>query len=164
MDYPVIPKPALEKFKTKPNLSDYEAITRDGNWEDAMRGLDGLPGGGLNIAYESIDRHAKGPLKNKVAMIWEGRKGDIQRYTFDDMRRQSNRFANALTQLGIKKGDRVFVFLDRIPELYFAVFGTLKIGAVIGPLFSAFGPDAIHDRLADCGSESLVVPSAENPK
>ncbi len=157
MDYPTIKKPKLEIIKTKPNLPVYQEAYQKIAWEDAMKELDGLPGGGLNIAYEAIDRHAKGALKNKVAMVWEGRDGEIQRYTFEDMRRQSNRVANALTKLGIKKGDRVFVFLDRIPELYFTVFGVLKMGAVIGPLFSAFGPDAIRDRLADCGAKMLVT-------
>ncbi len=160
MDYPVVKKPSLDKFAIQPNLKNYAQMVHRLGWEDAMQGLDGLPGGGINIAYESIDRHSKGPLKNKVAMIWEGRDGKVLRFTFEDMRRQSNKFANALTELGIAKGERVFVFLDRVPELYFAVFGTLKAGAVIGPLFSAFGPDAIRDRLADCGAKVLVTSHA----
>jgi acetyl-CoA synthetase len=71
------------------------------------------------------------------------------------MARLSNRFANVLRHLGVQKGDRVFVFMDRIPELYAAVFGTLKAGCIIGPLFSAFGPDAIKDRLEN--SEAVVL-------
>ncbi len=160
MSYPTIKKSPLSGFKIKPNLADYDRAVKHGNWEDAMQGLDGLPGGGINIAYEAIDRHCKGPLKTKTAMIWEGRDAELLRYTFDDMRRESNRFANALKKLGVRKGERVFVFLDRIPELYFAVFGTLKAGAVIGPLFSAFGPDAIRDRLADCEARVLVTSHA----
>src|SRR5687768_2743655 len=69
----------------------------------------------------------------------------------------ANKAANGLRALGVEKGDRVFVFLERIPECYFTVFGTLKLGAVIGPLFSAFGPDAVKDRLEDSGANVLVT-------
>ena len=69
------------------------------------------------------------------------------------MAKLTNKFANVLGTLGVKKGDRVFVFMDRIPELYAAAFGTLKAGCVLGPLFAAFGPDAIKDRLEDAGRE-----------
>ena len=67
------------------------------------------------------------------------------------MRRQVNKFANVLTNLGVKRGDRVFLFLDRVPELYFGLLATLKCGAVAGPLFSAFGPEAVRDRVQDAG-------------
>jgi acetyl-CoA synthetase len=160
MGYPTIRKPTLDRFRVKPNLINYDDAVAHVDWESAMKDLDGLPGGGINIAHEAIDRHAKGPLKDKVAMIWEGSDGTTLRYTFEDMRRESNRFANALQGLGIKKGDRVFVFLDRVPECYFAVFGTLKAGAVIGPLFSAFGPDAIKDRLEDSAAKVLITSHA----
>ena len=76
----------------------------------------------------------------------------------------SNQFANVLGKLGIAKGDRVFCFIDRVPELYAAVFGTLKAGCVTGPLFSAFGPDAAGDRLADAGAKVLVTSPEQREK
>ena len=79
-------------------------------------------------------------------------------------RRMSNQFANVLGKLGIAKGDRVFCFMDRVPELYAAVFGTLKAGCVTGPLFSAFGPDAAGDRLADAGAKVLVTSPDQRAK
>ena len=157
MEYSIIRKPKLEEIKVTPNIQDYDALSRDFTWDQIKKGLDGLEGGGLNLAYEAVDRHAKGPRKDKVALYWEGAKGEEESYTFDQFRAQSNKFANVLTDLGVEKGDRVFVFMDRIPELYFGFFGTLKVGAIAGPLFSAFGPDPVRDRLLDSGAKVLFT-------
>ena len=119
--------------------------------------LDWLPNGGLNLAHEAIDRHCNAGLDGKVAMLWEGKNGEEERYTFDEVRLESNRFANVLKGLGLKKGDRVFTFMERIPEHYSVVFGTLKAGCIIGPLFSAFGPDPVKDRLENSGAKVLVT-------
>jgi acetyl-CoA synthetase len=164
MPYETIAKPDVSKMPVRPNLDDYDAQRASFSWEALAKELDGLPGGpstgsgqALNIAYEAIDRHLKHGRGDKPAILWEGKTGTQETYTFADLSRLSNRWANALRALGVKKGDRVFVFLDRIPELYAAVFGTLKAGAVIGPLFSAFGPDAVKDRLADSGAVVLLT-------
>src|SRR3989338_3181871 len=77
--------------------------------------------------------------------------------TFGEMRQESNRVGNMLKSLGVNKGDRVFVFLPRIPELYISIIGIAKIGAVAGPMFSAFGPEAIRDRLKDSGAKVLIT-------
>ena len=119
--------------------------------------LDWLPNGGLNLAHEAIDRHCNAGLDGKVAMLWEGKNGEEERYTFDEVRLESNRFANVLKGLGLKKGDRVFTFMERIPEHYSVVFGTLKAGCIVGPLFSAFGPDPVKDRLENSGAKVLVT-------
>ena len=157
MDYPVIHKPKLSEWKVKPNLADYDAIRKTFKWEEVAKELTGLPGGGLNLAYEAIDRHCKGPNRNKVAMLWEGKSGEQERYSFDQMRVESNKVANVLKGLGVQKGDRVFLFLDRLPETYFSAYGILKLGAVMGPLFSAFGPDPVRDRLQDSGAKVLIT-------
>jgi acetyl-CoA synthetase len=157
MDYGIINKPTLKKMKVKPNLKDYHQMVRDFSWEDIHKELDGLPGGGLNIAHEAIDRHITGKNRDKIALYWEGKDGSAESYTFADLSRLTNSFANVLKSLGVSKGERVFVFLDRLPELYISVFGTLKLGAVIGPLFSAFGPEAARDRLQDSGAKVLVT-------
>ena len=162
MPYETIDKPPAAAMAVTPNLADYEAQRAAFSWPELAKELDGLPGGpstlrpgsgqGLNIAYEAVDRHLKGDRRDKAAILWEGKNGERESYSFADVARLSNKWANALRALGVQKGDRVFVFLDRIPELYVAVFGALKVGAVIGPLFSAFGPDAVRDRLLDSGA------------
>ncbi len=157
MPHETIHKPPLDRMPFRPNMADYEAMRRSFSWDQVRRDLDGLPGGGLNIAHECIDRHASGPRRGRTALIWEGKSGDLETYSFNDLKELSDRFAQVLRGLGVRKGDRVFVFLDRVPELYVAVFGVLKAGAVVGPLFSAFGPDAIRDRLADAAAVALVT-------
>ena len=150
-----IRKPATTR--DDPNLRDYAAACEAFDWADVERELDWLPGGGLNLAYEAIDRHAAHGSGAKPAMLWEGKNGERETYSYEDMRRETNRFANVLVALGIQKGDRVFTFMERVPEIYFAVFGTLKAGCVAGPLFSAFGPDPVKDRLEDSGAKVLVT-------
>lgn len=157
MDYPVITKPAIEDIDVKPNIGEYQELISSFSWDQMKTELSGLPGGGLNLAYEAIDRHAEGHNPNKVAMYWEGSGGEQETYTFSQMKDLSNQFANVLTGLGVKKGDRVFIFMGRIPELYVAFFGTLKVGAIAGPLFSAFGPDPVKDRLLDSGAKVLIA-------
>ncbi len=157
MNYEPIVKPPPERMPVTPNLIGYEDVGDAFRWDDIRAELDGLPGGGLNIAYECIDRHLTTDRKDKVAMLWEAKDGRAETYTFAQMAAGSNKAANALRSLGVEKGDRVFVFLERVPELYFTVFGTLKLGAVIGPLFSAFGPDAVRDRLADSEAKVLLT-------
>jgi acetyl-CoA synthetase len=155
VQYPVIEK--TREHVVPPNLADYDATLANFQWADAEKELDWLPGGGLNLAHEAIDRHCNAGRGDKLAMIWEGKNGEEEQYTFDDMRRESNKFANVLKELGVQKGERVFIFAERVPELYFAVFGTLKAGCVIGPLFSAFGPDPVRDRLENSGASVLVT-------
>ena len=164
MNYDVIPKPPIDQFRVRPNLDDYDRIRREFVYPDVIKELDGLPGGGLNIAHEAIDRHVKQGRGDHLCWLWEGKDGSIEKYTYADAARLSNQFANVLGALGIQKGDRVFCFMDRVPELYAAVFGTLKAGCVTGPLFSAFGPDAAGDRLADAGAKVLVTTPEQRGK
>ncbi|MBI5050354.1 MAG: acetate--CoA ligase [Nitrospirae bacterium] len=157
MNYEPIKKPDIGTLSVKPNLSDYKKLRQDFRWEDIRRELDGLKGGGLNIAHEVIDRHIKTALKDKTALLWEGKEGESEKYTFNDLYKLTNRFANVLGGLGVKKGERVFTYMDRTPELYVCLIGALKAGAVVGPLFSAFGPDAVKDRLKDSKAKVLVT-------
>ncbi|MCH8949921.1 MAG: AMP-binding protein, partial [Chloroflexi bacterium] len=157
MEYELISKPSADEFAVRPNLDDYEGTRATFDYERVIDELDGLPGGGLNIAYESLDRHVAAGNGEKACILWESKDGRSETYTYADMARLSNQFANVLQQLGVEKGSRVFVFMDRTPELYIAAFGTLKAGCIIGPLFSAFGPDAIRDRLENSGAVVLVT-------
>jgi acetyl-CoA synthetase len=157
MDYPVIPKPPPQEMTVNPNLPDVDGARQSFRWEEMYQELDWLPGGFLNKAHECIDRHANGDRANKTALLWLGKDGQEERYTFAQLRDETNKFANALKSLGVAKGDRVFLFMDRIPELYIALFGVLKVGAIAGPLFSAFGPEPVKDRMLDSGASALVT-------
>ncbi len=156
MDAEVIAKPGIEGMEVKPNLSHYDEARSTFTWESLLSDLDWLSGGALNKAHECIDRHAAAS-PDKPAMLWLGKNGEEETYTFADMKRLTDKFANALRDLGIQKGDRVFIFMDRVPELYVAFFGILKAGNVVGPLFSAFGPDPVKDRLEDAGAVALIT-------
>jgi len=154
--HPIIAKGPRD-LRATPNIADYDTLRKSFSWEQIEKELDWLPGGGLNVAHECIDRHCRTAKKDKTAMIWVGKNGEEERYTFAQMRDHSNRAANVLISLGLKKGDRVFVFLDRLPETYFVLLGVLKAGGIVGPLFSAFGPDPVRDRLQDSEATILVT-------
>jgi acetyl-CoA synthetase len=145
-------------LRVAPNLADYAEACRTFSWEQAERELDGLPGGrGLNIAHEAVDRHAAGPRSERVAIRWLGRTGGVRELRYAELRSATSRFANALARLGVEPGDRVFSLSGRVPELYAAALGTLKRGAVFCPLFSAFGPEPIRQRLALGRARVLVT-------
>jgi acetyl-CoA synthetase len=131
----------------RPNLADYEQVRATFSWDEARAQLDGLPGGGLNIGHEAVDRHASGPLRDKVALRCRGRGGHVTELTYDGLRLATNRFANVLRELGVGKGDRVATLLGRVPELYVTAVGTVKNTSVYAPLFSAFGPEPVRERL-----------------
>jgi acetyl-CoA synthetase len=126
-------------------------------WEAARHALSGLPGGGFNIAHEAVDRHAAGARASHPAIRWLAAAGGERSITYGELARLSNRFANLLRGLGISKGDAVFVLCGRIPELYAAVLGALKLGAVVSPLFSAFGPEPLKTRVNLGGGKVLVT-------
>ena len=158
MAHETIAKQAPDTLPVRPNLFDYETARREFRWEELARELAWFDDEHVNIAHVAVDAHLAGPRADKKALIWESKKGQTEEYTFRDLSRLSNRFANVLTgELGAKKGDRVFFFLDRVPEIYVGILGALKAGCVIGPLFSAFGPDAVKDRLLDSGARVLVT-------
>ena len=156
MAWPTIVK-TPSRYAVAPNLGDYERVRASFSWADARRGLAGLPGGGLNIAHEAIDRHASGPRRDHVALRWLGRRGEVEDYTYGRLQGLTSRFANVLVGLGVAKGDRVYALAGRLPELYVAALGTLKHRSVFCPLFSAFGPEPIRARLAIGRARVLVT-------
>ena len=139
------------------NLQDYEAHARTFSWEQARAELDGLPGGGLNIAHEAIDRHVAAGRGDRLALRWIGRNDEVRDYSYAALGAAANRFANVLAKRGVAKGERVFSLLGRVPELYFAALGTLKNGSVFSPLFSAFGPEPIKARMTIGDARVLVT-------
>jgi acetyl-CoA synthetase len=148
-------KKSMEKLRLKPNL-DYDKVVKKFSWDDVKKEIDFFEGGKVNAAYNAVDRHVKTWRKNKVALYWEG-DNDSKKYTFADLSILSNKFANVLKNLGVKKGDRVFILLPRIPELYISFLGILKTGAIAGTMFSAFGPSGIKDRLQDSEAKVLIT-------
>jgi acetyl-CoA synthetase len=157
MTWQTIAKPQTG-WAVTPNLVDYEKIRAAFSWEEARRTLEGLPNGqGLNIAHEAVDRHAAGPRREHLALRWIGKRNEVRDFTYADLQRRTNRFANVLKKLGVGKGDRVFLLAGRIPELYISALGALKNRSVFCPLFSAFGPEPIRQRLSIGDGRVLVT-------
>ncbi len=142
------------------NLRDYDALCREFTWEAARRELQGLPGGGLNIAYEAVDRHVAKGAGGKTALIWLGKDGRRQDFSYAALAAGSSRFASVLKDLGLARGAAVFALMGRRPELYLAALGTLKGGQVFSPLFSAFGPEPLKARMSIGQAEVLVTTDA----
>ena len=148
---------SADAFRVAPNLADYERTCAAFSWDAVRAEMSGLPGGGLNIAHEAVERYAAGAAREKVAIRWLGKEGAVRDITYGELSAQTSRFANVLRALGVEKGDRVFALAGRIPELYFAALGTLKNASVFCPLFSAFGPEPICQRLTRGDAKVLVT-------
>jgi acetyl-CoA synthetase len=125
---------------------------------ESVRQLLGLtPGQSFNLGALCADRHCALGRGARTAMIWEGAGGQVRRFSFEDLRTSSNGFAHRLAALGVQPGDRVCLLLDKVPELYFAILGILKLGAVAQPVFSQFMSDALESRLEDAQTRAAVV-------
>ena len=155
--WPVIVKPSWPGGVV-PNIVDYDEVRSSFSWADARRRLNGLPNGrGLNIAHEAVDRHAASSNRHRVAIRWIDRTGGTSSATYAELAASTNRFANVLADLGVGKGERVFTLTGRIPEFYVSALGTLKNGSVLCPLFSAFGPEPVRQRLERGDGRVLVT-------
>ena len=111
----------------------------------------------FNLGALLADRHCERGHGSRLALKWENHAGLRRDFTFDDLRRYSNAWAQRLAELGVGPGDRVCLFLDRVPDLYFAFLGVLKLGAVAQPLFSQFMADALQTRLADADTRAIIT-------
>jgi acetyl-CoA synthetase len=158
MERPSIIRKSAEELRLPPNLADYALVRAGFSWAAARSQLEGLPGGGINIAHEAVERHARGERRDHVAFRFLGG-GEPCDVSFGELSRLTNRFANVLHQLGVGKGERLFVLTGRIPELYVAVLGSFKNGTVVSPLFSAFGPEPIATRM-NLGAGAVLVTTA----
>ncbi|MCM3632173.1 MULTISPECIES: acetate--CoA ligase [Paenibacillus] len=141
------------------NLQNYEAARENFSWDQIESQFSWATTGKVNIAYEAIDRHVEQGNGDKLALIYSDQQRE-ERYTYEQLSQASNRFANGLRNLGISKGDRVFIFMPRTPELYASVLGIIKVGAIVGPLFEAFMETAVKDRLQDSGAVAIVTTPA----
>lgn len=165
--------PPLPEFAQKAhikNLSEYEEMYRrsveqpEEFWADAAKELDWFApwtkviegeaahakwfiNGKLNLSHNCVDRHALGNRKDKVAIIWEGEPGEVRKLTYGELYEQVQRFANVLKGLGIKRGDRVAIYMGMSPELAIAMLACARIGAMHSVIFGGFAAHAISDRV-----------------
>ncbi|MFD1662090.1 acetate--CoA ligase [Streptomyces caeni] len=140
-----------------PVLADYDRACAEFSWTAARRRLSGLPDGGLNIGYEAVDRHVAEGRGEGVALRCVRRDGTAESVSYARLARLTNRFAKVLRSLGVDRGDRVFTLLGRCPELFTVVLGTLKNTSVLCPLFPAFGPDPVAQRMRLGNARVLVT-------
>jgi len=175
--------PPQEEFSAKAHiksLEEYEALYKrsiddpEGFWAEAAGELDWFKkwdkvlegnfalvkwfsGGKLNLSFNCVDRHALGARANKTALIWEGEPGEVRRLTFAELHVEVQKFANALKGLGVKKGDRVAVYMGMTPELAIALLACARIGAVHSVIFGGFAAHAISDRVNDSGCVAILT-------
>ncbi len=114
-------------------------------------------GAKFNIVQNCLDRHMKTPVKDKIAYIYESEPGEVERWTFEQLHKEVNKFANGLKKLGVKKGDRVTLFMPMIPQNPIAMLACAKIGAVHSVVFSGFSSGSLRDRILDADSKVLIT-------
>jgi len=171
--------PPSEEFRRHANASDakiYEDARRDpeGFWSKEAERLDWFERwnkvlewkapwvkwfveGKLNATYNCVDRHVKTSRRTKRAIIWEGEPGDTRVLTFEDLEKEVNRFANGLKSLGVKKGDRVAIYLGMVPELAIAMLACAKIGAPHSIVFGGFSADSLRERINDAQAKIVIT-------
>ncbi|MFT4939163.1 MAG: acetyl-CoA synthetase [Paraglaciecola sp.] len=138
------------------NLQNYQQSYEEFDWQQARALIKGYRSG-INIAYEAVDRHVDEGHGEQLALICLDKKGHRQTVTYKQLQEQSNRFANLLSALDVKKGHLLCSLTDRSPILFTGLLGTLKKGAVFSPMFSAFGPEPIHSRMEIGGARILLT-------
>ncbi|MGZ8543645.1 MAG: acetate--CoA ligase [Flavisolibacter sp.] len=147
-----------------PSLLPYDLLCAAFDFETERKFLEGLPQGGLNMAYEAVDKHAAGALKDTVALRCIATDKTITDFTYGRLKNLSSRFANVLHQLNIQKGETVFTLLGRVPELYITALGSLKNASIFCPLFSVFGPEPVFQRMFRGDAKLLVTTTAQFEK
>jgi acetyl-CoA synthetase len=162
------------------NEAEYDAMYRrsvedpEGFWAEAAGELDWFTpwtsvldghfpnakwftGGKLNLCHNSVDRHARGARKDKVALLWEGEPGEVRKITYADLLGEVQRFANVLKNIGVQRGDRVAIYMGMCPELAIALLACARIGAVHSVIFGGFAAHAISDRVNDSGCVAVIT-------
>jgi acetyl-CoA synthetase len=113
--------------------------------------------GKLNMSYNCLDRHLATPRKDKIALIWEGEPGDKKTFTYEELHKEVCKFANVLKSLGVKKGDRVAIYMPMVPELPIAMLACTRIGAPHSIVFGGFSPTSLRDRILDAEAKILIT-------
>ncbi|MBM2838688.1 MAG: acsA [Deltaproteobacteria bacterium] len=178
----IIPDPEFSKKAHIKSMAEYQALydksvkDPDGFWAEQANILDWSKkwdrvsewnfdkpeikwfiGGKLNVTENCIDRHLKTWRRNKAAIIWEGDDGSYRSFTYQQLSYEVNRFANVLKKKGIKKGDRVTIYLPMIPELAISMLACARIGAIHNIVFGGFSAPSLRDRIRDCTSKLVVT-------
>jgi acetyl-CoA synthetase len=146
------------------NIGSYEKWIQAFDWSVAERELDYQQGDIINIGWYCSDRICKMGMADKIALIHEGFGCEDKKFTFNDIRLASNTIGTFLMNLGIRNEDRVCLFMDKLPELYFSFLGILKIGAVVQPLYSAFGDESLFIRLENAKTRAVITQRKHLPK
>jgi acetyl-CoA synthetase len=168
--------PPAQEFSQKAHiksLEEYEALYKrsiedpEGFWAEAARELHWFKpwsrwfvGGKINLCYNCVDRHALGERSDKKALIWEGEPGEIRTLTYAELHAEVQKVASALKELGIRKGDRVAIYMGMTPELAIALLACARIGAVHSVIFGGFAANAIADRVNDSGCVAILTQDA----
>ena len=146
------------------NIGSYEKWLKNFSWSLSEKELEYRNEDGINIGWFCSDRICLKGGGNKIALYHEGFGGVEKKFTFNDIRLASNTIGTFLTHLGLKNEDRICLFMDRIPELYFSFLGILKIGAIVQPLFSAFGDESLLVRLDNAQTRAIITQRKHLPK
>jgi acetyl-CoA synthetase len=139
-------------------LTWYKKWNTVSKWDFNSASIEWFSGGKLNASVNCLDRHLTGPRKNKAALVWEGDSPEESRtLTYADVHRETCKFANALRKLGVKKGDRVTIYLPMVPELPIAMLACARIGAIHSVVFGGFSAESLKNRIQDCGSDIVIT-------
>ncbi len=172
---PVLRSPEFAKQAHVPSLAEYERLYKEAVeqpekfWARAAEELHWFKpwdkvlewdapwakwfvGGQINLSYNCLDRHVQTWRKNKAAIIWEGEPGEVRTLTYQQLHREVQKFANVLKSLGVKKGDRVAIYMGMTPELPIAMLACARIGAPHTVVFGGFSANALVDRIHDSAS------------
>ena len=174
----------ITRFMKKYNIEDYEELIKRSTeeiewfWDAALKDLKiewykpynkvlddskGIQwtkwfiGGKINIVHNCLDKYALSNKKTNTAIIWETEGGEVRKITYKQLYEEVNKFANALKELGVKKGERVGIYMPMVPEIVVAFLGIMKIGAISIPIFSGFGGQALASRLDIAGAKLLIT-------
>ena len=146
------------------NIGSYDERVKNFYWSIAEKELEYHPGDVINIGWYCSDRICQMGKADKMGLIWEGSTGIEKRYTYNDIRLETNTIGQFLRDIGIKPEDRVCLFMDKIPELYLGFLGILKTGAIAQPLFSAFGDESLFIRLENAQTRAIITQKKHAPK
>ena len=174
----------ITRFMKKNNIKDYDELIKKSTddiewfWDAALKDLNiewfkkyekimddskgiqwtkWFTGGKINIVYNCLDRHAKSDKKDNISIIWENEEGDFKKLKYYELYKEVNKFANGLKKIGVKKGDRVGIYMPMTPEIVITFLGIMKIGAISIPIFSGFGGHALAQRLDIAEAKVLVT-------
>jgi len=139
------------------NVEWYQPYTKVYDDSEGIQWTKWFINGKINIVHNTLDRHAESDKKNNIAIIWENEKGDNRKLTYYELYREVNKFANALKQLGVKRGDRIGIYMPMIPEIVIGFLAVLKTGAIAIPIFSGFGGHALASRLDIAEAKVLLT-------